>query len=296
MIGLTIVVSCVVAFFGLSRRELPENQAQKYYEHGVVLAAQHDYAKADVELRNALRIKNDMLEAWRVLANIEEATQRWGDLIQSLQSIVSLSPSDVDARIRLVKLLAVSGRVYQALELINAGDEADGQNAAILGLKSAVLYKLNDKRGAVREAQKALAIDGGNADALVVLANEKMASGDLKDALQVLDKGASASNTDLGIQLLRLKIFEQSGEARQFELLLRQLAELHPKDGVFRKQLIKFYVDQHRTDDAEKEARALVQENLANPDAELELVRLLYAAKGPACGQAGTHCSYQRRR
>ena len=182
-------------------------------------------------------------------------------------------------------MLALSGRVYQALELIEAGDEASGQNAAILGLKGAVLYKLNDKRGAVREAQKALAIDGGNADALVVLATEQMASGDFKGALQVLDKGLSASNTDLGIQLLRLKIFEQSGEASQFELLLRQLAKFHPKDGIFRKKLIKLYVDQHRKDDAEKEARALVQENLTNPDAELELVRLLYAAKGPVAAR-----------
>ena len=99
MIGLTIVVACVVAFFGLSRRESPENQAKKYYEHGVELASQQNYAKADIELRNALRIKNDMLEAWRVLANIQEATERWGDLIRSLQSIVSLSPSDVDTRI-----------------------------------------------------------------------------------------------------------------------------------------------------------------------------------------------------
>ena len=63
--------------------------------------------------------------------------------------------------------------------------------------------------------------------------------------------------------------------------MLQQLAQLHPKDGLFRKQLIKFYVDQHRIDDAEKEARTLVQENPTNSEAELDLVRLLYAAKGP---------------
>ena len=148
-------------------------------------------------------------------------------------------------------------------------------------MKAAVLYKLNDKRSAIREAKKALAIEPSNADALVVLATERMASGDPQAALQILRDGTSISTTDLGIQLLRLKIFEQLGETPQFELLLQQLAELHPKDGLFRKQLIKFYVDQHRMDDAEKEARALVQENPTNSEAELDLVRLLYAAKGP---------------
>ena len=107
----------------------------------------------------------------------------------------------------------------------------------------------------------------------------------LKALYRFLERTPSTSTTDLGIQLLRLKIFEQLGETREFELQLRQLTELHPKDGVFRKQLIKFYVDQHRMDDAEKEARALVQENPTNSEAELDLVRLLYAAKGPAAAR-----------
>ena len=169
--------------------------------------------------------------------------------------------------------------------MVNADNEGDGQNAKIIGLKAAILYKLNDKRSALSEAQKALAIEPSNADALVVLATERMASGDPKGALQVLGEDASISTTDLGIQLFRLKIFEELGETRQFELLLQQLAQLHPKDGLFRKQLIKFYVDQHRMDDAEKEARVLVQENPTSSEAELDLVRLLYAAKGPGAAR-----------
>ena len=269
------------AVFWFSDRD----RAQTYYEHGMTLAKQHEYAKAAIELRNSLRLKNDKLDAWRALAEVHEASRQWDDLIQDLQSIVSLAPGDVETRIKLVKLLALGGRVYQARDLINADYGDDNQNAKILGLKAAILYKLNDKRGAVSEAQKALAIDPGNADALVVLANERMASGDLNGALQILGKDAPTIATDLGIQLLRLKIFEQLGETGQYESLLRQLSEQHPKDGVFRKQLIKFYVDQHRTADAEKEARALVHEDPTNSEAELDLVRLLYAIKGPVAAR-----------
>ena len=281
LLGLAILGSSVAAIFWFSDHGSPKDQARSYYEHGVTLAKQHEYAKAAIELRNSLRLQNDNPAAWRALVQIDEVTEHRDDLIRSLQSLVSLAPNDVEARIKLVKLLALSGRVYQALELTNTDYEGDNQNAKILGLKAAILYKLNDKRSALKEAQKALAIDPGNTDALVVLANERMASGDLKGALQILGQGASINTADLGIQLLRLKIFQQLGEMGQFESLLQQLTELHPKDGVFRKQLIKLYVDQHRTDDAEKEARALVQENPTNSEAELDLVRLLYAAKGP---------------
>ena len=198
LLGLAILGSSVAAFFWFSDHGSPKDQAQSYYEHGVTLAKQHEYAKAAIELRNSLKLQNDKLEAWRALAQIDEATQHWDDLIRSLQSIVSLAPSDVEARIKLVKLLALGGRVYQALELINTDNEGDNQNAKILGLKAAILYKLNDKRGAVREAQKALAIDPGNADALVVLANERMASGDPKGALQILEQDASINAPILG--------------------------------------------------------------------------------------------------
>ena len=281
LLGLVVVGLFVSAVFWFSERD----RAQTYYEHGMTLAKQHEYAKAAIELRNSLRLKNDKLDAWRALAEVHEASRQWDDLIQDLQSIVSLAPGDVETRIKLVKLLALGGRVYQARDLINADYGDDNQNAKILGLKAAILYKLNDKRGAVSEAQKALAIEPGNADALVVLANERMASGDLNGALQILGKDAPTIATDLGIQLLRLKIFEQLGETGQFESLLQQLSELHPKDGVFRKQLIKFYVDQHRTADAEKEARVLVHEDPTNSEAELDLVRLLYAVKGPVAAR-----------
>ena len=167
------------AFFWFSGHGSPKDQAQSYYERGVALAKQHEYAKAAIELRNSLRLQNDKLEAWRALAEIDEATRTTGMILSEvLQSIVSLAPSDVEARIKLVKLLALSGRVYQALELVNADNEGDSQNAKIIGLKAAVLYKLNDKRSAISEAQKALAIEPSNADALVVLATERMASGD----------------------------------------------------------------------------------------------------------------------
>jgi len=270
----------ISGFFWFAINHSPKDQAQSYYERGVTLAKQHEYAKATIELRNSLRLQNDKLETWRALAEIEGSTGRWDDLTRSLQSIVNLAPSDVEARIKLVKMLALRGRVYQALEVVNANTEDDGQNAKIIGLKAAVLYKLNDKSNAIGEAKKALSIEPSNADALVVLATEKMTSGDPRGALQILETNGPASASDFGIQVFKLKIFEKLGEMGEFESLLQKLAQLHPEDGLFRKQLINFYVSQRRIGDAENEARILVRENPLNPESELDLVRLLYATRG----------------
>ena len=45
----------------------PEERAQSYYENGMKLFAAHENAKAALELRNAVRLKRDMIEAWKVL-------------------------------------------------------------------------------------------------------------------------------------------------------------------------------------------------------------------------------------
>jgi cellulose synthase operon protein C len=272
---------CTLVGFLLLARGSPEEEARSYYERGVKFAEQHDNVKAAIELRNALHVKNDMLLAWRRLAQVEEAMHRWGGVIQSLQSILSLDPGDTDTRAKLAKLLALSGRVNQALELTSTGNEDDRRSARILGVRAGILYKINDKVGAVRQAQQALAIDPANADAIVVLATDRMARGDLKGALQSLSGDASRNTTDLGVQLLKLSLYEQLEEPQQVESLLLKLIKLHPDQIAFRRRLVKFYIDHHRENDAEKEMRATAAANSNNAEGELDLIRFLYATKGP---------------
>src|SRR5580658_4655191 len=50
----------------------PEDRAKNYYEHGMKLFSEHDNAKAAIELRNAVKLKRDMIGAWKALAEIDE--------------------------------------------------------------------------------------------------------------------------------------------------------------------------------------------------------------------------------
>jgi tetratricopeptide (TPR) repeat protein len=261
----------------------PEKQAQKYYQRGLKLVEQRDYAKASIELRNAVRLKNDLLPAWRSLAQIEETTRNWQRLIASLRSINDLDPSDIEVRIKLAKLLVFTGSARPALTLTDAGIDADRPNAKLLGLRAGILYQLNDTVKAIKQARDALSVDPSNPDALIVLAADRVAKNDEQAALRILE--SDPTSNDLGIQLFRLRLYEQIGDLPQVESLLRTLTALHPEDSGFRRQLIKFYVDQHRQDNAEGELRKVIQASPANSEAELDLVRLLYAAKGPAAAK-----------
>ena len=161
----------------------------------------------------------------------------------------------------------------------------DSLNASALALRAAILFKLDDRLGAVREAQTALEINPRSAEAMVVLAADRLARGDTAGALQILDREPAAHVKDLGIQLFKIKIFEQTGDLQQVEALLRKLIELYPEQPVFRRQLIKLYVDQKRPDDAEKELRATAAANPTNIEAGLDVVRFLHATKGPTAAR-----------
>src|ERR1039457_4622572 len=76
----------------------PEERAQSYYESGMKLLADHNNEKAAVEFRNALKLKKDLLPAWRGLAQTEEATHHWEGLVPVLLTILDLDPKDEATR------------------------------------------------------------------------------------------------------------------------------------------------------------------------------------------------------
>jgi tetratricopeptide (TPR) repeat protein len=252
------------------------------------LLSQQDYVKAGIEFKNALQLKKDMVEAWRRLSEIELHNRNFQAAIPILRTIVELDPKDVDAKLKLGHFLLAGNALDQAFDLANAAIALDDRNPNVLAFRAAVLLKLKDSIGAKRDAQAALAIDPNIAEALIVLAAERVAGGDTEGALLILNRPGLVrqKDEDLAIQVFKLRLFEQSGDLKQAETLLRKLAELYPKEDAFHRGLIKLYVDQKRFDDAEKELRALAAENPSDIEAGFNLVRFLQQVKGPVAARA----------
>lgn len=263
----------------------PEQRAQDYYQRGMEFLAKKDNARASVEFRNALKLNKELVGAWLGLAQIDEQNQEWGSVIKILRTVVDLDPKNVDTKLRLTRLLLLGNALDEALALVNAAGEVDGRHTGVLTARAAILLKLKDGTGAIREAQAALEIDPANAEALTVLAAERLTRGDTRGALAILERQPSAHASNFGIQLFKLGIYERLGELDQVESLLRKFVELYPKEAAFRQQLVKLYVDQKRLDEAEAELRSLAAANPNDVEAGLDVVRFLIATKGPAAGQ-----------
>src|SRR5258708_28203945 len=83
----------------------PEEKAQSYYERGMKLLSQQDYAKAGIEFKNALQLKKDLVGAWRGVLEIETHNRNYQALIPLLRTVVELDPQDLDAKLNLCRIM-----------------------------------------------------------------------------------------------------------------------------------------------------------------------------------------------
>jgi len=274
------VVFAVLLGLLLASCSSPEERAQKYYDNGMKYLAAHEDQKAAVEFRNALRLRKDLLPAWRGLAQASEATAQWDVVIPVLRTILDLDPKDDSTRIKLARLLVARGAVDQSLKLVNEISDQKPNDAGLLALKAIIFFRLKDTDTAIRNAQAALKIEPGNAEALVVLGADRLANNDPKGALALLSQ-AKKEDHDIGLELFKLRAVAQMKDYPELESLLKDLSARYPQNAAFRKDLVDLYLFQHRNDDAEKELRAVVATDPKNLQANMDLIRFLYTVRGP---------------
>jgi pentatricopeptide repeat protein len=257
----------------------PEQTAQGYYESGMALIAKKDDLGARLELLKAVKYKSDKVEAWKALAGIDERTKAQS-LFLDLRRIVELDPNDLDARLKLARIMAGGGAAEAALKVVDAANEGDKPSAALHALRAIILFRTNDSAGAIREAQRAFEIDPSNVDAVSLLASKKLSDGDPDGALKLLDTLTVDPKDEIRISLQKMQIYARKGNLPQVESLLRKVISLNPDEPAYRAQLIQLLVSQRRFDEAEKEFRARIAANPADSKTGLDLVRFLNLVKG----------------
>jgi cellulose synthase operon protein C len=255
----------------------PEQRSQDYFDKGMALLAKGDDLNARVALTTSLKFNSGRVEAWRALVPIDERTKSFAALFQDLRRIVELDPTDIDARVRLVRIMAANNASDAALKVLDAASGQDQSRADVRALRANILLKTNDTTGAVREAQEAIKTDPQNLEAVLALASVQLSRGDANGALQRLDAVPADLKDDPRVTALKVALYGRKGDLPQTEAALKKLVAAKPE---FRIQLAQLYIGERRLDDAEKELRAVAAANPADSKAGLDVVRFLASFRG----------------
>jgi cellulose synthase operon protein C len=275
-----VAVVAVVSMATVAACSSAEDRAQSHYQRGAEYLEAGDHTRAMLEFRNAIRLDETLPGAWFGMARIHEQEQNWPAVLRSLQSVIELDATHVEARTRLARLRLADGDVDRALALVNAANELKPDDSEIHALRGAVLLRLNDREGARADAERAVYLDRDNPDAYAVLAADALLDGNSTAAMRNIDRGLQAEPLNSGLLLFKLKIHEDNEDVQGVETVMRQLIVARPEHKDIRRALVRFLLGQGRRDDAETEMRALVAADPADSTAALELVQFVASVKG----------------
>jgi predicted Zn-dependent protease len=278
----SIAVALMVVISGCSgaksRLASHMKRGQDYFQSG-------DFAKASVEFRNAMQIDPKDAQA-RIMA--AETAEKLGQLRGAyglLQSVVEDHPENDVARKDLGRLLLTAGSPQRGLEIIKPALERQPNNASLLAIRSAAKSLLKDADGARADADRALAADPRNEDAIALRAGLYRQDGDLPAAIKLVSDAAAAQPAVPGFHQVLISLYQAANQPALAENHLRALVHLKPDQLNYRVQLALFLSRSKRLDEAQKVLEDAVKALPGNDEVKLMYVDFLVQQRSHYAGE-----------
>lgn len=264
----------------LSACEKPEEKEARYLKRGNALYEQGNYAKARLEYKNAEQVMPTDAEPRYRLGLVDEAE---GDPRNAFSNYVGAEQQNAHFHPALLKLANyfIAMEQYDEAEhrlntvLTETPDDAEGH-----ALRAAVQLRRKNFDGTEKEARTALAKDPANVTAVTVLTGLYIAKKDEPKALAALDDGITRTPQSLPLRLLKVMLYEQSGNVPKVAESYQEVFKLKPTDEVYRVDLAKVFVKSGKLDDAETTLRNGIAAMPENADMKRELVLFLSDNRG----------------
>ncbi len=273
-------VALVVASLALAACESADERAQRHYERGLELLKDGDSTKASLEFRNALKLRNNMPGVHMELGRIAQSA---GDLRGALghyQVAVGIDETLLDAHYRIGQIMLLAGQLDEALRYSTTAFQLAPQDPRILALKAAVALKLENVDSARKTANEALAIDGTNTDARMVLAALAARDGDLPGSLGELAIAMEHDPKNVAVHIFRVNILEQAGRIGEIGPALEALFAHYPNNANYRQSLVRWHLRRGNDAEAEAELRTIAAQNPDNTSMAINVVQFLNQKKG----------------
>jgi tetratricopeptide (TPR) repeat protein len=275
-----VVCAMIVASCGgaQSRLESHMRRGQAYFSQG-------DFAKANVEFRNATQIAPKDPAARLMVAHTAEHLGQFGPAIGLYQSVVDSNPENVDARVSLGRLLTIAGAPQRGLDVVQPGLKQHPDDPELLTVQAAAKSGLNDQAGAVADIDRALKLAPTNENAVAVRANLYRRAGDYAGAITLVSRAVGQLPKSASLHEVLVSLYASAEQPAKAEEQLRALIDLKPAELRYRNQLAALYARDNRLDDAQRVLEETVKAFPKSDPAKLALVDFLSTARSSAEGE-----------
>lgn len=281
---LILSVLAVVLALGLTACKTAEERAEEYYQSALTLAADDDYDRAVVALRNVFELDASHREARRMMADIMlnergNRQQAYGQYLRLAEQY----PDDLEARIALAQI-AFAATNWDELERHGArAAELAPDDPRVVPLSTARDYRAavlaNDMPARRVAADSARDLLGDQPDNMVlrsIVIDDLLRGGDLRGAMVEIDQMLDRDPGNILYHQQRLNILAELGDMDGLEDQLRTMIAQFPDETVHKATLLRFFLSRDDLDAAETFLRDLVANAPADdPTAKGDLIRFL---------------------
>ena len=286
----------------------PQVRKQKYYTSAIELLKKGKPANAALELRNALQIDPNFVEAANVLAELQARQGNYREAFTLLQQAEKTQPDYLPVRKGLAQLYRLGGKLAEAqteleyiLErtpddtdaLFNLGTvyatqkeytQAEGSFNRILELQpshvSALLAlasgkeKQQDSQGDERYLKLALERNPRSVSVYLALTKFYIVHGRPAEAEPLFSQALRVSNNSVQILEAQEGYYEGAGKLALAEEAARKIRSSHPADPRYWSALADFYVRTGNWAKAKTELEAVLQRHKEDPSSLHKLIEV----------------------
>jgi len=237
--------------------------------------------KARVEAQNALQIAPTDAQVRYENGVVFEKLGKLHEAGQFYQAAIDVDPAHIGARTKLARLYLFSGAPDRALDLIAPAIAKHPDDAELLTVRAAARLQQKNTSGARADAERAVALDPTNEDAVAVLSGLYTSAGAVDQARTLLEQSIKKIPATVDLRLVLAQIYGQENKKAEAEALLIELTRLKPEEKAHRIRLAQFYVVTNQLDAAEHTLRQAIKDLPAEDEVKLTLIDFLAAHRAP---------------
>lgn len=257
---LTLLVVLLATAATIACRTSPQEKEARYIKRAQAELAKKDYARAILELQNAIKTMPKDPEAYYQLGMACLGARDIGCAARAFRKATELNPNHAAAQLKLAELMTASqkrDRVEEAKTRLEGVLAASPDNPAAIDTLALAEFRLGKPEDAVQRLQEALQRFPSHLQSSVTLARLKLSQNDLTGAEKVLKEAVANSpqSSDAELALGQLYLIMKQPENAEPEV--RRAVQLDPKNARALMALASIQMAEKQIDQAEQTYKRL---------------------------------------
>ena len=215
-------------------------------------------------LQDLTKQARDFIGAWVLQARLAQSQKKYDEVAALLQNVFSRDPDNIEGRVVQAQALIGKGDIRQGTELLERADKSFENNPLIKYQLALAYLQGKNNTQAINELEQAIAIAPKYVDAIVLLAQLRLRTGDPQSAIAPLESALRLKPDVMQVRTLLADAYQTVGRSDDAAALIREQIKKTPQDSQSYLILGVILKKQQKNDEARKAFEKALELNPQN--------------------------------